>query len=335
MVARPALEYHEPHGSTTNAMSCKHNGNDGSGLTRREALRSFANGFGMLGLAGLLATEQRAWGAARAGAAGRASPPFHAARQESHLPVHVWRPLARRPLRSEAAPDRRQRQAAAFEKPKLERAETGNLLGSPFQVRQVWPVGHGIQRTATQPRWLRQRYLHDSFHGGRQHQPQWRLPSDEHRRADVFTSEHGSWLASGLGSENQDLPGFVVLSPAQPAQGAPLWGFRLPARDLPGTLVSNSNTPIANLSNPGMTMATQRPARLAQPPQFAAPAGSRRRFPAERAHRVLRAGLPHADRRPPRRLTSRARARPRRSSMALASPQPTSSASSACWRGGW
>ena len=29
----------------------------------------------------------------------------------------------------------------------------------------------------------------------------------------------GSWLTYGLGSENQNLPGFVVLSPAQPAQG--------------------------------------------------------------------------------------------------------------------
>ena len=33
----------------------------------------------------------------------------------------------------------------------------------------------------------------------------------------------GSWLTYGLGSENQDLPGFLVLSPSQPAQGAPLW----------------------------------------------------------------------------------------------------------------
>ena len=33
----------------------------------------------------------------------------------------------------------------------------------------------------------------------------------------------GSWLTYGLGSENQNLPGFLVISPAQPAQGAPLW----------------------------------------------------------------------------------------------------------------
>ena len=33
----------------------------------------------------------------------------------------------------------------------------------------------------------------------------------------------GSWLTYGLGTLNQNLPGFVVISPAQPAQGAPLW----------------------------------------------------------------------------------------------------------------
>ena len=38
----------------------------------------------------------------------------------------------------------------------------------------------------------------------------------------------GSWLVYGLGSENQNLPGFVVISPAQPAQGAPLWSDRAP-----------------------------------------------------------------------------------------------------------
>src|SRR5207237_1805433 len=32
----------------------------------------------------------------------------------------------------------------------------------------------------------------------------------------------GSWLLYGLGRENQNLPGYVVLSPTQPAQAAPL-----------------------------------------------------------------------------------------------------------------
>jgi hypothetical protein len=33
----------------------------------------------------------------------------------------------------------------------------------------------------------------------------------------------GSWLTYGLGTENQDLPGFVVLSPDFPVMGPQLW----------------------------------------------------------------------------------------------------------------
>jgi hypothetical protein len=68
----------------------------------------------------------------------------------------------------------------------------------------------------------------------------------------------GSWLLYGLGSENQNLPGFVVLSPAQPAQGAPLWGSSFLPAAYQGTLVSNLDNPIANLSNADMRMVAQR-----------------------------------------------------------------------------
>ena len=58
----------------------------------------------------------------------------------------------------------------------------------------------------------------------------------------------GSWLLYGLGSENQDLPGFVVISPAQPAQGAPLWGSSFLPAALQGTLVQDLKRPIAHLA---------------------------------------------------------------------------------------
>jgi hypothetical protein len=68
----------------------------------------------------------------------------------------------------------------------------------------------------------------------------------------------GSWLTYGLGSENKDLPGFVVLSPAQPAQGAPLWGSAFLPATFQGTLVSDLAHPIADLSNPRRNAARQR-----------------------------------------------------------------------------
>jgi hypothetical protein len=60
----------------------------------------------------------------------------------------------------------------------------------------------------------------------------------------------GSWLLYGLGSENQSLPGFVVISPAQPAQGAPLWSSSFLPAAYQGTLVADLNKPIDNLKNP-------------------------------------------------------------------------------------
>jgi hypothetical protein len=68
----------------------------------------------------------------------------------------------------------------------------------------------------------------------------------------------GSWLVYGLGSENQSLPGFLVLSPAQPAQGAPLWGNSFLPAAYQGTLISDLRNPIANLANPRVPAPRQR-----------------------------------------------------------------------------
>jgi hypothetical protein len=61
----------------------------------------------------------------------------------------------------------------------------------------------------------------------------------------------GAWVTYGLGSENQDLPGFVVLGNNQGIKGGPLnWhaGF-LPAAHQ-GTLFRPEGTPILNLNRP-------------------------------------------------------------------------------------
>src|SRR5262249_34811098 len=68
----------------------------------------------------------------------------------------------------------------------------------------------------------------------------------------------GSWLTYGLGSENQNLPGFIVISPAQPAQGAPLWTSSFLPAAYQGTLVADLKNPIENLHNQQMTIQQQR-----------------------------------------------------------------------------
>ena len=70
----------------------------------------------------------------------------------------------------------------------------------------------------------------------------------------------GAWVTYGLGSENQNLPGFVVLGNNQGIKGGPLnWhaGF-LPAAHQ-GTLFRPEGTPILNLTRPAdVTRADQR-----------------------------------------------------------------------------
>src|SRR5260370_3971576 len=68
----------------------------------------------------------------------------------------------------------------------------------------------------------------------------------------------GSWLVYGLGSENQNLPGYIVLSPSQPAQGAPLWSSSFLPAAYQGTLVSDLKNPIANLTNSRLSVEQQR-----------------------------------------------------------------------------
>src|SRR6185437_8552461 len=60
----------------------------------------------------------------------------------------------------------------------------------------------------------------------------------------------GSWLVYGLGTENQSLPGFVVVSPAAVFQGAQLWSSSFLPSAYQGTLIRDLKNPIANL-HPG------------------------------------------------------------------------------------
>ena len=52
----------------------------------------------------------------------------------------------------------------------------------------------------------------------------------------------GSWLTYGLGTENQNLPGFVVLCPGVPVVGPPLWNSAFLPAAYQGTHIRNDQT---------------------------------------------------------------------------------------------
>ncbi len=62
----------------------------------------------------------------------------------------------------------------------------------------------------------------------------------------------GAWVAYGIGSESQDLPGFVVLQsgPRGPRGGAPLWGSGFLPTTYQGVPFLLGPEPILNLATP-------------------------------------------------------------------------------------
>ncbi|MEE3372802.1 MAG: DUF1501 domain-containing protein [Planctomycetota bacterium] len=72
----------------------------------------------------------------------------------------------------------------------------------------------------------------------------------------------GSWLNYGLGTENQNLPGFVVLCPGKPVVGPALWSNSFLPGIYQGTHINNAKLDpqkvIGHLSNQNLTQQSQR-----------------------------------------------------------------------------
>src|ERR1700722_6138395 len=238
------------------------NGSWHSPMSRRQMLRRFASGFGMLGLAGLLAEDFMASALAADVAAAnplRVRPPQFPAKAKRIIflfmsggPSHVdtFDPKPRL-AKDNGKP-------LPFEKPKLERTKTGNLLQSPWTFKQYGQCGTAVSELFPQISTcvddlcvIRSMVADNINHNGAC------LQMNTGEQA-FSRPSLGSWLLYGLGSENQDLPGFIVISPAQPAQGAPLWSSSFLPASYQGTLVSDLSNPIANLKNPRLSTAQQR-----------------------------------------------------------------------------
>src|SRR5207245_5008837 len=145
-----------------------------------------------------------------------------------------------------------------FEMPKLVRTKTGNLLKSPFKFQKHGQAGIAVSNlfpniaTCVDDLCVIRSMVADNInHNGAC--LQMNTGEQAFSRPSI-----GSWLRYGLGSENQNLPGFVVISPSQPAQGAPLWSSSFLPAAYQGTLVSDLRKPIANLSNAAFSVTQQR-----------------------------------------------------------------------------
>jgi hypothetical protein len=216
-------------------------------------LAGCGSGFGLLGLAGLLAQEASGNSPLAAGQ------PHLLPRAKRVIflfmsggPSHVDL-LDPKPKLAEM-----NGQPLPFDMPKLERTRTGNLLASPWKFSKHGSGGVEISElfphlaTCADDLCVIRSMVADNInHNGAC------LQMNTGEQA-FSRPSLGSWLLYGLGSENRDLPGFVVISPAQPAQGAPLWSSSFLPAALQGTLVQDLKKPIANLGNERFTSAEQR-----------------------------------------------------------------------------
>jgi hypothetical protein len=208
-------------------------------------------GFGLVALVDLLARENAATGADRGAEpfAGRA--PHFAPRAKRVIflympggPSHVdlFDPKPR--LAEENG------KPLPFEKPKLERTKTGNLLASPWKFQKQGESGIDVSELLPHTSTciddicvIRSMHADNINHTGAALQ----MCTGEQ----AFSRPSlGSWLTYGLGTETQDLPGFVVVCPAAVFQGAQLWASSFLPSAFQGTLVRDLKNPIANLEDP-------------------------------------------------------------------------------------
>jgi len=223
--------------------------------SRRQMLKSFTGGFGMLGLASLLSQTATADTSGNPLAMKPSMYPPRAKRViflfmsggPSTLDLFDHKPR----LEAEAG------KPLPFDLPKLIRTRTGSLLPSPFKFSKHGQSGIEICEllpklsTHADDLCVIKSMVADNInHNGACLQ----MTTGEQ----AFSRPSlGSWLLYGLGSENQSLPGYVVISPSQPAQGAPLWSSSFLPAAYQGTLVADLKSPVADLKNPEFGPARQ------------------------------------------------------------------------------
>ena len=228
-------------------------------LSRRDLLASAGGGFGLLALQDLLASE------VAVAAPDRSVQPF-AVRTPHHTPrakrcIFLYMPGG--PSQIDLF-DPKPRVSAEngeplpFEKPKLERTKTGNLLASPWKFSRHGQSGIEVSELLPQMAShiddlcvIRSMVADNINHSGAALQ----MNTGEQ----AFSRPcMGSWLLYGLGTENQNLPAFVVVSPATVFQGAQLWASSFLPSAYQGTLVRDLQNPIANLRVPSDDFKRQR-----------------------------------------------------------------------------
>jgi len=213
-------------------------------LSRRDLLRESSIGFGSLALASLLSDEARAAPKASSAPASPLAvrPPMFTPRAKrvifvflhggpSQVDTFDYKPLL----------ERDHGRPLPFAKPRIVSSETGNLLKSPWQfkrygqsgipVSELFPhVGGCVDDLCV----INSMYGSNSRHGG--------ALLELHTGSDTFVRPSmGSWITYGLGTENQNLPGFITICPTLTHGGVNNWSSAFLPAAYQGTPIGNAS----------------------------------------------------------------------------------------------
>jgi hypothetical protein len=227
-------------------------------ISRRHLLAQLGSGFGLLALAGLLAEAE---GAEAAGGSAlnalAVKLPHHAPKAKRAIFLFMGGGPSQLDL-FDPKPrlTAKHGQPLPFEKPKLSRTTTEQLMASPFRFKRYGQSG--IEASELLPHVgsciddicvIRSMVADNINHANALLQ----MNTGEQ----IFSRPSlGSWLLYGLGSENQNLPGFVVICPN--GQDAALWSSSFLPAAYQGTRIADLQKPIANLDNRHLPAERQR-----------------------------------------------------------------------------
>lgn len=225
-------------------------------LDRRQLLHRFGGGLGLLGATTALADQ-----AAAAGVSNSAGTHFPArAKRVIHLFMNGG------PFQADLFDPKPSLLKYAGQKPAgadlLTERPTGGLLPSPFRFR---PCGEsGLQVSELLPR-LSQHIddicVLNSLHADNPNHGPALLQMNNGTILPTRPSM-GAWMLYGLGSENRNLPGYIVLCPGRPVRFSILWNSAFLPSAYQGTYINHSKIEpdkmVPNLVNGQWDRATQR-----------------------------------------------------------------------------
>ena len=201
-------------------------------IDRRNALRQLGAGFGTLGLASMLAQSNTGFGVARADMVSNSESPLaprapHFAPKAKHV-IQLFMPGGPSQVdtfdyKPEIAKHAGQRPESVDRK-SLRNTKMG-LMPSPYAFRQHGQCGRWVSEIFPHVAEMVDDlcFIHSMHTDTPEHASAMMMMNVGHLQP--TRPSMGSWLTYGLGTENQDLPGFIAMSPrAEPRNKLANWG---------------------------------------------------------------------------------------------------------------